>query len=274
MQAPRDGGDRDAAPSQYWADELEHIDYLIDASPLVIRKLRHHAFHITGVRPYDYRGAGEQRAYFERRLRALTRLAGGSDLLLGDHDTLGGFGFEIDGRRHNVDTLKFFEVLVGMHRAGILEPFSRGDRRRMVVEIGAGWGGFAFQFKTLFPKTTYVIVDFPELFLFSATYLMTAFPGAAVRFWREERRDVRPMAGCRLHLHPEPARGRPAARAARSARQPGVVPGDDGNAGGDLRGTGRGGWMSGALQPESRPVAAQRRDRQRERDSVAALRSA
>ena len=183
MQAPRDDGDRDAAPSQYWADELEHIDYLFDASPLVIRKLRHHAFHITGVRPYDYRGAGEQRAYFEQRLRALAGLAGGSDLLLGDHETLGGFGFEIDGRRHNVDTLKFFEVLVGMHRGGILEPFRRADRRGMVVEIGAGWGGFACQFKTLFPKTTYVIVDFPELFLFSATYLMTVFPGAAVRFW-------------------------------------------------------------------------------------------
>ena len=70
--------------ARYWAEELEHIDYLIDASPLVIRKLRHHAFHITGVRPYDYRGAGEQRAYFERRLRALAALAGGTDLLLGD----------------------------------------------------------------------------------------------------------------------------------------------------------------------------------------------
>ena len=123
-----------------------------------------------------------------------------------------------------------------MHRGGILEPFRRGDRRRMVVEIGAGWGGFAYQFKTLFPNTTYVIVDFPELFLFSATYLMTVFPGAAVRFWTRGRRDVRPMAGRGLHLRPEPARGRPAARAARSARQPGVVPGDDGNAGGDYAG--------------------------------------
>jgi hypothetical protein len=176
---------REAAPSRYWADELEHIDYLIEASPLVIRKLRHHAFHITGVRPYDYRGAGEQRAHFERRLRALETLAGGNQLLLGDHDVLGGFGFEIDGRRHNVDTLKFFEVLTGMHRAGLLEPFRAADRRRMVVEIGAGWGGFAYQFKALFPQTTYVIVDFPELFLFSATYLMTIFPGAEVRFWRE-----------------------------------------------------------------------------------------
>jgi glycosyltransferase involved in cell wall biosynthesis len=54
----------------------------------------------------------------------------------------------------------------------------------MVLEIGAGWGGFAYQFKTLFPKTTYVVIDFPELFLFSATYLLTVFPDARVRFWR------------------------------------------------------------------------------------------
>jgi hypothetical protein len=33
---------------------------------------------------------------------------------------------------------------------------------------------------------TYVISDFPELFLFSATYLMTAFPNAKVAFWGEQ----------------------------------------------------------------------------------------
>ena len=170
-------------PSRYWAQELDQIDYLIDASPLVVRKLRHHAFQITGIRPYDYREAGEKRAFFERRLRALVALAGGSSLLVEEHGALGGFGFTIDGRCYNVDTLKFFEVFVGMQRSGVLEPFRTTDRRRMVLEIGAGWGGFAYQFKTLFPKTTYVIVDFPELFLFSATYLLTVFPDAKVRFW-------------------------------------------------------------------------------------------
>ena len=60
----------------------------------------------------------------------------------------------------------------------------------MVLEIGGGWGGFAYQFKTLFPKTTYVIVDFPELFLFSATYLLTVFPerqGAVLASGRARR---------------------------------------------------------------------------------------
>jgi len=33
---------------------------------------------------------------------------------------------------------------------------------------------------------TFVISDFPELFLYSATYVMTAFQGAKVAFWGEE----------------------------------------------------------------------------------------
>lgn len=174
----------DAAPSRYWADELSNIDYLADASPLVIRKLRHHAFHITGIRPYDYREHGDRRIRFERRLHALMALGGG-DLLVEEAEALGGFGFHIDGRLLNVDTLKFFEVLVGMRRAGLLDAFAGSRARRLVWEIGAGWGGFAYQFKTLFPNTTYVILDFPELFLFSATYLTTVFPDAKVRVWQD-----------------------------------------------------------------------------------------
>ena len=173
-----------AAPSSYWNDELAAIDYLSEASPLIIRKLRHHAVHITGLRPYDYRRFGDRQGYFERRLEALVALAGGRDLLVPEAEALGGFGYRIDGRLYNVDTIKFFEVLVGMQRGGVLDAF-RGSARRMVWEIGGGWGGFGFQFKTLFPNCTYVIVDFAELFLFSATYLSTLFPGAAIRFWHD-----------------------------------------------------------------------------------------
>jgi glycosyltransferase involved in cell wall biosynthesis len=169
-------------PSAYWTEELETIDYLIEASPLILRKLRHHAFHITGIRPYDYRSKGDnaRREYFEARLNALREL-GGDALLVPESPALGGFGYDIGGRLFNVDTLKFFEVFVGMERGGVLDTLRRRERP-VVCEIGAGWGGFAYQFKTLFPRATYVIVDFPELFLFSATYLATVFPGARVVF--------------------------------------------------------------------------------------------
>ena len=170
-----------ARPSDYWLEELEQIDYLAEASPLIIRKLRHHAFYITGIRPYDYREKGDgRRQRFEARLQALQALDDAA-VLVPESPALGGFGYEIEGRLLNVDTLKFYEVLIGMQRGGVLDALRPIDRP-LVCEIGAGWGGFAYQFKTLFPRSTYVIVDFPELFLISATYLKSQFPSATVQF--------------------------------------------------------------------------------------------
>jgi glycosyltransferase involved in cell wall biosynthesis len=168
-------------PSTYWADELSNIDYMIEATPLIVRKLRHHAFHVTAVRPYDYRiKSDNRRQLFEARLAALREL-GGDSLLVPEHPALGGFGYDIDGALFNIDTLKFYEVLIGMQRGGVLDAV-RARPRPVVCEIGAGWGGFAYQFKTLFPNSTYVVVDFPELFLFSGTYLGTVFPQARLVF--------------------------------------------------------------------------------------------
>ncbi len=174
---------RAASPdaSAYWTEELDIIDYMIEASPLIVRKLRHHAFPITAIRPYDYRDKGDgRREHFEARLKALREL-GGEGLLVPESPALGGFGFSIDGRLYNVDTLKFYEVLIGMERGGVLAALRAKDRP-VVCEIGSGWGGFAYQFKTLFPRATCVLVDFPELFLFSATYLATMFPDARMVF--------------------------------------------------------------------------------------------
>ncbi|MEQ1574643.1 MAG: putative sugar O-methyltransferase [Vicinamibacterales bacterium] len=174
-------GAAEAAPSTYWREELENIDYLLDATPLILRKLRQHAVHVTNLRPHNFREKQDGRfEAFVARLESLRALAG-DELLVPESPALGGFGFDIDGRLFNTDTIKFYEVLAGMKRAGALEPFSAGQRR-VVWEIGAGWGGFAYQFKTLFPNTTYVITDLPELFLFSAVYLMALFPDARVRF--------------------------------------------------------------------------------------------
>jgi len=175
------GGSASHGASAYWTEELENIDYLIEATPLIVRKLRHHAFHITNVRPYDYRTKPDgRREHFEARLDALREI-GGEALLVPESPALGGFGYEIGGRLFNIDTIKFYEVLIGLQQGGVLSAI-RGIERPVVCEIGAGWGGFAYQFKTLFPRSTVVIVDFPELFLFSATYLGAVFPDARMLF--------------------------------------------------------------------------------------------
>ncbi|MBM3777179.1 MAG: putative sugar O-methyltransferase [Acidimicrobiia bacterium] len=187
-----------ASPSAYWAGELGNIDYMIEATPLVVAKLRHHASHITGLRPYDYRvQTDEKRALFEERLRALIRL-GGKKLVVPEHPALGGFGYEIDGRLFNLDTLKFLEVLVGLQRSGVLDELRGPGKRPVVWEIGAGWGGFACQFKTLVRGAVYVITDLPELFLFSATYLRTVFPSARTLIWHK---GLKPAERARWREH-------------------------------------------------------------------------
>lgn len=174
-----------ASPSDYWVEELESIEHLFDASPLVVERLRHHTYTVTGIRPYDYR-SGKDDGRLRAKLDALVEL-GGRELLVPEPEALGGFGFDIGGELYNVDTLKYYEALIAMERGGILGGFRNPGERRIALEIGTGFGGFAYQFKTLFPDTTYVLVDLPELFLFSATYLLTLFHDAKVVFCSDDR---------------------------------------------------------------------------------------
>jgi hypothetical protein len=182
-------------PSAYWREELGNFEYMLDASPLIVEKLRHHSYHVTGLRVYDYRShAHERQAGIEEKLAAL-RSVGGDGLRVVEPPELGGFGFHIDGGLYNLDTLKFYEALIALEKAEVLGQFRatklripfRATKRHVVVEVGPGWGGFAYQFHTLFPNTCYVLVDLPELFLFSAVYLMTLFPSARVAFWDDAR---------------------------------------------------------------------------------------
>ena len=45
----------EGAPSAYWTHELGNFEYMLDASPLIVESLRHHTFHVTGIRSYEYR---------------------------------------------------------------------------------------------------------------------------------------------------------------------------------------------------------------------------
>jgi O-methyltransferase domain len=173
--------DDGSTPSAYWEEELRNIYYFLDSSPLVVADLRQHTYHVTGIWSYNYRtGKDAARRRHVEQLQAL-REVGPAELLVPESPILGGFGFDVDGTLVNADTLKFYEVLIALNEAEVLETLVGGDRT--VVEVGGGWGGLAYQLKTLYPALRYVIVDLPELFLFSAVYLITAFPQANIAFW-------------------------------------------------------------------------------------------
>ncbi len=179
--------DPHAGPSRYWREEIEGFLYLFDASPLMIEKLRDQCYHITGIRSYDYRHHHRhKRGDFEYKYGRLKAIDP-AGLFVPESPELGGFGFETGAGKANVDTLKFYEVLIGLEKAGVLQDFrDEQGQRRTAVEIGSGWGGFAYQFKQLCPGATYVLIDLPPTMLFSGVYLKTLFPEAKTLFYGEE----------------------------------------------------------------------------------------
>jgi hypothetical protein len=143
------------------------------------------------VRRSYYRGprAEDARLKLEKDLERLLE-KGEPSLLVDEPPVLGGYGFYGFGKVYNEDTLRFFRVMSLLHDAALMKDLRRPGPRRTVWEIGGGWGGFAYQFKSLCPDVTYLITGMPELFLVSAVYLRTLFPGARFRFYDEAQPDA------------------------------------------------------------------------------------
>jgi hypothetical protein len=154
-----------------------------DVTPDTLPTLRHRGEAISGVRAADY--DGDASALEERLARDLRRLLakGYPALRVDEPGALGGFGVNGHGHLYNEDTLRFFRVFTLLQDAALLKDFRDGGARRTVWEIGAGWGGFAYQFKTLCPNVTYLITAPADLMLLSAVYLQSLFPSATFRFY-------------------------------------------------------------------------------------------
>jgi hypothetical protein len=179
-----------AAGSEAERDLRDVLQSIWTAAPEDVADLRRCSKAISGSRRSHY--AGERAAATRERLeRDLQRLleAGDPALWLGEPAVLGAFGVRCRGRLVNEDSLRFYRVLSLLQEAGVLRDF-RGDAAPTVWEIGGGWGGFAYQFKTLYPEATYLITGMPEVLLVAATYVQTLFPAAHVRYFDDRRPDA------------------------------------------------------------------------------------
>jgi hypothetical protein len=148
----------------------------------VIAALRRWCTPITGVRAADYDHASKDLALRLKYQIGYLRRHVDEELFVQELPLLGGFGVEWHRERYNDDTARFFKGICALYDGGVLEACRQGPRH-LVWEIGGGWGGFAFQFKTICPNVTYLITGIPDVLLVSAVYLMTAFPQARCRFY-------------------------------------------------------------------------------------------
>lgn len=178
-------------PSDYWQEEVAGFDYMFDASPLIIHSLRHHCYHVTGIKPYDYRNHHARNKIKLQEKYDLLKTSDSEGLFVPESPQLGGFGFKSEDLMYNIDTLKYYESILVLYQNGYLNNFDSLGRKT-VLEIGGGWGGFAYQFKTLFPNTNYIIIDLPQTLIFSATYLQAVFPNAKCMYYTKPNTVLNP----------------------------------------------------------------------------------
>jgi len=182
----RDGEDR--AVYGYTERERSTIAGLAplwNATAETIARLRRACEPLSDVRAADYATESSDLAMRLKRELSMLRRQGAQDLFVQERRALGGFGFEKHGELYNEDTLTFFKALVALHDGAVLQAYRTSRERRLVWEIGGGWGGFACQLKTLFPNVTYLITGLPDAFLVSAVYLKALFPDARCRFFTD-----------------------------------------------------------------------------------------
>jgi hypothetical protein len=163
-------------------DTAAALEHLWTASPETIAQLRRWCEPMGGARAADYDAPSPELTVRLKRDHRVLRRQVGTDLFVPEPQVLGAFGYRRDGDFYNEDSIKGFSALVALQDGAVLDACRRAPGRRLVWEIGGGWGGFAYQFKTICPNVTYLITGMPESWLLSAVYLMTLFPDARFRF--------------------------------------------------------------------------------------------
>ncbi len=101
------------------------------------------------------------------------------DIMVKVPKILGEIGWDVDGGVVNHDSYVYQKYLVWLWTAGVIDWLRKklaAKRRVNILEIGAGYGGLAYQLKRIFPQANYYICDIPESLLFSALYLAVACP--------------------------------------------------------------------------------------------------
>jgi hypothetical protein len=164
---------------------VSSLAHMWDASPETIAALRRACEPITGVRASDYEPPLEELELRLRRDLMVLRARFGMEWYVDEPHTLGGFGIRRNGLYFNEDNIRWFGVFTALHDGGVLGHFRGHTGRRLVWEIGGGWGGFAYRFKTLCPDVTYLVTGRLEMLMIAAVYLKTMFPAARCRFLGE-----------------------------------------------------------------------------------------
>lgn len=174
--SPSEGNEISVAePSKYWSDFCSFFDYMLGLPEEFFAKLRLHTYHLTGDNYQFYYFGKPGKFWTSSNLDRMTEGLPSSFII---NEPEGGIGFHYpDGRFVSQDIVRYQRVLNTFYRCNVLPELAGSDKkRRYVLEIGGGYGGFAHHFSNIYENITYIMVDLPETLLFSGSYLSLLNP--------------------------------------------------------------------------------------------------
>jgi putative sugar O-methyltransferase len=94
------------------------------------------------------------------------------------------YGFRVGGLLINAD------ALLNHHRAHVVRRLLEGVRRPVVVEIGGGYGGFAYYLNGGPGSLTYLNFDIPESLVISSYFLSLLFPNKRIALYNYSTKAI------------------------------------------------------------------------------------
>jgi putative sugar O-methyltransferase len=182
-----------SSPSDYWLSFCSAFDYMLDLTPRSLAKIRLHTYHLTSDNylTYFFEPTTIDPIWFRNKLSL--EYSDIPQALLLSEPRQGGMGINIDGRLVSTDIGRFQQVVSTLYRAGVLSKLQSSTKRTLFLEIGAGYGGLAYQIKKIVENSTYFIIDLPEVLFFSACYLQLAHPDK--KFFIYDPSDIDALSG-------------------------------------------------------------------------------
>lgn len=191
MIAERAGcSDQVSQPSDFWSGSLSVFEYLINLSSRDFENIRFHTSLITGESTHTYAHLNpppDGVAFANSIGYAFYTSNIPEAFWLGEPPAPRmpyPLGLTYKGRIINNDTTRYQSCVANLYTAGFLTELLNSTRRSVILEVGGGYGGMANHLGNLLSgRATYIILDLPEMFLFSGAYLSLLNPNKRIYFY-------------------------------------------------------------------------------------------
>ncbi len=177
---------REAKPSAYWEEGLALSSYIFNLSPEDFKNIKLHTWTITGEsilpywQPYPYIDSEKfaENTGYKLLISKVPKKYWIGEVTL--KKTSKQYGVKYKGKIINHDIIRFQKCISNLYNLGIINILQKRKKRKIIIDIGSGYGGLVHSLSGILNNAVYIILDLPEMLMFSATFLSTYSPNKKI----------------------------------------------------------------------------------------------